>query len=113
MAPYHDLDDGKFATALRKGAPDVFKAFHSFNNAALHDANRAIPQKYRELIALACSLNTQCPYCIEAHVKAAMKLGVTSEEIAEVTFIASALLAGSAYAHGFMAMKFCQSASNE
>jgi AhpD family alkylhydroperoxidase len=113
MSHYHDTGDGKFAAALRKGAPDVAKAFHAFNNAALHDPNRVIPQKYRELIALACSLVTQCPYCIEAHVKSAMKLGATTEEIAEVSFMASALLAGSGYAHGFMAMKIAEQSSSE
>ena len=105
MTHYHDTTDGKYSTALRKGAPDVAKAFHALNEAVMRSENRVIPRKYIELIALACALTTQCPYCIEAHVKAAKGLGASAEEVAETTFIAAALLAGSGYAHGFMAMK--------
>ena len=64
-----------------------------------------IPRKYRELIAIAVALTTQCPYCIEAHAKAAKKSGATREELAEVTFLAAALRAGAAATHGTLALK--------
>src|SRR5581483_8498492 len=64
------------------------------------------PEKYRELIALGVAFTTQCPYCIEAHVKAAKKAGASREEITESSLIAAALRAGGAATHGAMALNF-------
>jgi AhpD family alkylhydroperoxidase len=61
--------------------------------------------KYRELIAVAVALTTQCEMCLESHVKAASDAGATREEIAETTFITAALRAGGAYTHGMKAMR--------
>ena len=33
--------------------------------------------KYKELMAVAVALTTQCPYCIEIHTKKAKKVGAT------------------------------------
>ena len=68
--------------------------------------NGAIPQKYRELIAIAVSVTTQCPYCMEAHAKAAHNAGATREEVVEASLVAAALRAGAAATHGSMALKF-------
>src|SRR5947208_11412881 len=46
-------------------APEVMKAFWAFDKAAV--AEGAIPVKYKELIAVAVALTTQCPYCIDIH----------------------------------------------
>jgi AhpD family alkylhydroperoxidase len=53
---------------------------------------------------VACT--TQCPYCIEVHVKAAKAAGASREEVAESSLIAAALRAGGAATHGAMALKF-------
>jgi AhpD family alkylhydroperoxidase len=55
-------------------------------------------------IAIACT--TQCPYCMEAHAKAAHAAGATREEVVEASLIAAALRAGAAATHGTMALKF-------
>jgi AhpD family alkylhydroperoxidase len=78
-------------------------AFVAFDQAALADG--VIPKKYKELIALGVALTTQCPYCLEIHRGAALKAGVTEEELAEVTFVAAALRAGAAVTHGTHLMK--------
>src|SRR3546814_2670148 len=65
----------------------------------------AIPHKYRELMALAVALTTQCPYCIEAHAHGAKRAGASAAELAETSFITAALRAGAAATHGAMAMK--------
>src|ERR1051326_2991383 len=62
-------------------APDVMKAFWAFDKAAVADG--AIPVKYKELIAVAVALTTQCPYCIEIHSANARKAGASEAEIAE------------------------------
>jgi AhpD family alkylhydroperoxidase len=80
------------------GAPEAWKTFQAFDKAALADG--AIPRKYKELMALAVALTTQCPYCLEIHKKAAHAAGATAEEIAETTFVAAALRAGAAITHG-------------
>jgi AhpD family alkylhydroperoxidase len=46
-------------------APDLMKTFWAFDRAAV--APGAIPVKYKELIAIAVALTTQCPYCIDIH----------------------------------------------
>jgi AhpD family alkylhydroperoxidase len=79
-------------------APDAFKAFVAFDQAALKDG--AIPAKYKELMAVAVALTTQCPYCIEIHTKNARKAGATDAELAETTMVAAALRAGAAVTHG-------------
>ena len=66
----------------------------------------AVPQKYRELMAVAVACTTQCVYCIEVHAKAAKAAGATREELVETAFIAAALRAGGAATHGAMALKF-------
>jgi AhpD family alkylhydroperoxidase len=82
---------------LGAGAPDAWEAFRAFDAAALADG--AIPRKYKELMAVAVALTTQCSYCIELHAKAARSAGATDEELAEVTFVAAALRAGGAITH--------------
>jgi len=85
--------------ALGKSAgKGTFEAFRTFDERALADG--AIPKKYKELMAVAVALTTQCPYCIELHKKAAVSAGATQEELAEATFVAAALRAGAAVTHG-------------
>lgn len=79
-------------------APDVAKAFAAFDKAAL--APGAIPAKYKELIAVAVALTTQCPYCVEVHRRSAVNAGATEQELAETTFVAAALRAGGAVTRG-------------
>src|SRR2546423_71692 len=82
----------------RELAPEQFKAFVAFDEAAYKDG--AIPHKYKELIAVAVALTTQCPYCIEIHSKKAKLAGATEQELAEATIVAAALRAGGAMTHG-------------
>jgi AhpD family alkylhydroperoxidase len=102
---YHDENDLKLMREMRKLAPDDFNAWLGLNNIIGRE-NGAIPRKYRELIAIAVSATTQCPYCMEAHAKAAHAAGATREEVVESSLIAAALRAGSAATHGTMALKF-------
>ena len=79
-------------------APESMKAFQALDKAALSDG--VIPKKYKELMAIAVALTTQCPYCLEIHTKHAKEAGATDEELAEVTFLTGALRAGAAVTHG-------------
>jgi AhpD family alkylhydroperoxidase len=87
---------------LSELAPDVMKAFWAFDKTAV--AEGAIPVKYKELIAVAVALTTQCPYCIEIHNGNARKAGATDAEIAEAAMVAAALRAGAAVTHATHAL---------
>jgi len=93
----YDLNQMKKLPTLGSKAPEAWKTFVAFDQAALADG--AIPKKYKELMAVAVALTTQCPYCIDIHGKAARKAGATDEELAEVAFVAAALRAGGAITH--------------
>lgn len=78
-------------------APEVMTTFWAFDKAAV--AEGAIPVKYKELIAVAVALTTQCPYCIDIHSTNARKAGATDTELAEAALVAAALRAGAAVTH--------------
>ncbi|MCC4798829.1 alkylhydroperoxidase [Enterovibrio norvegicus] len=94
----HNMDNLKKLSKLKDHAKPATDGFWQYDNAALADG--AIPKKYKELIAIAVGLTTQCVYCIEAHKGAALKAGATAEEFAEVVHIAAAIRAGGAITHG-------------
>jgi AhpD family alkylhydroperoxidase len=79
-------------------APEAFQAFVALDEAPFKYG--VIPLKYKELMAVAIALTTQCPYCIEIHAKKAKKAGATEQELAETTLVAASLRAGAAITHG-------------
>src|SRR5690242_5097587 len=93
-------DMGRMKNLKRFGelAPAAWKGFQEFDAAALADG--AIPAKYKELMAVAVAVTTQCPYCIEIHAKRAKTAGCSEAELAEAVLVAAALRAGGAITHG-------------
>jgi len=83
-------------------APEVMKAFWAFDKAAV--AEGVIPVKYKELIAVAVALTTQCPYCIDIHSNGARKAGATEAELTEAAMVAASLRAGAAVTHATHAL---------
>ena len=94
----YDMKQIKKLPKLGSKAPEAWAAFQALDSAALADG--AIPKKYKELIALAVAMTTQCPYCLEIHKGAAVAAGATEEELSETAFVAAALRAGAAVVHG-------------
>lgn len=78
-------------------APLVMQAFWAFDKLSV--APGEIPVKYKELIAVAVALTTQCPYCIDIHSANARKAGATDVELAEAAMVSAALRAGAAVTH--------------
>jgi len=101
---YHDPADLKLLRDMKQLAPTEFAAWAGLDKIVGRE-DGAIPRKYRELIALAVACTTQCPYCLEAHAKAAKAAGASREEVVEATLLAAALRAGAAATHGAMALK--------
>lgn len=91
--PMSDMNNIK---KLARIAPDAMRGFEAFEVAAFKKG--AIPRKYKELMALAIALTTQCPYCLQIYKSAAINAGATKEELAET--IAWTLRAGAAITHG-------------
>src|SRR5690625_4802487 len=87
---------------LEKLAPSSFKSFFTFNDQALAEGKLSV--RLKEIIAVAVAHVTGCAYCIDIHVTAAKEIGATKEEISEAIFVATALKAGSAFAHGVNAL---------
>ena len=100
---FYSLDARKHFKDLEEAQKDMFQAFRNFNNE-IFEKESGLPRKVKELIAIGVAHTTQCPYCIESHVKAAEKAGATDQEIAEAIFVAAALRAGGAFAHSTIAM---------
>lgn len=93
----YDMTNMKKLKTLRELAPEPMAAFDALNAAVFKDG--ALSVKVKELIAVAVALTTQCPYCIESHVKKAKQAGCTDAELAEASLVAAALRAGGAVTH--------------
>jgi AhpD family alkylhydroperoxidase len=103
MTEYHyEVDKAKYAQYLGALKKDLMQSFADFDGKVFEEG--AIPQKYKELIAVASAHITRCPYCIDGHTRRAKDRGATDEEIAEAIFIAAAMSAGASIAHGAIAM---------
>jgi AhpD family alkylhydroperoxidase len=82
---------------LDENAPDAMKAFWAFDKAAFTEGT--IDVRHKQLMAVAVALTTQCPYCIELHMKAARDAGATDQMLAETAAVAAAMRAGAAITH--------------
>ena len=100
---FYPTDGRKHYKDLEKAQKEMFQAFKHFNNE-IFEKESALSRKMKELIAIGVAHTTQCPYCIEGHVRAAKKAGANDQEIAEAIFVAAALRAGGAFAHSTIAM---------
>lgn len=94
----YDLANLKKLKAMKEHAPEALAAFDALNHAVFKDG--ALSLKVKELMAVAVAVTTQCPYCIDAHVKKAKAAGATDAELTEATMVAAALRAGGAVTHG-------------
>ncbi len=100
---FYSLNARKHYKDLEEAQKNMFQAFRNFNDE-IFEKESGLPRKAKELIAIGVAHTTQCPYCIETHVKAAKKAGATDQEIAEAIFVAAALRAGGAFAHSTVSM---------
>ncbi len=83
-------------------APEITEAFHNFSKTVFKEG--ALPEKTKQLIAVAVAHVTQCPYCIRGHTANSMRKGASKEEIMEAIWVASEMRAGAAYAHSALAI---------
>lgn len=107
------MSDLRFPKATRAHAelrnkltPDADKAFRAFSDAVFKEG--ALDAKTKQIIAVAVAHVTQCPWCIEGHVKAARRAGATPEQIMEAIWVAAEMRAGGAYAHSTKTLELLQ-----
>jgi AhpD family alkylhydroperoxidase len=82
--------------------PHTHEAFEAFSRAVF--AEGALPEKTKQLIAVAVAPVTPGPYCIQGHTKLAHRKGATDAEIMEAVWVAAEMRAGGAYAHSTLAL---------
>ena len=78
------------------------KAWRNFSKTVFEEG--ALPEKTKQLIAVAVAHVTQCPYCIRSHTKQAIRKGASKEEIMEAIWVAAEMRSGAAYAHANIAI---------
>jgi AhpD family alkylhydroperoxidase len=101
----------ELAEQRQRLAPKPAEAFKAFSQSVFADG--ALPTKTKQLVAVAVAHVTQCPYCIRAHTKLAMRHGATPEEIMEAIWVAAEMRAGGAYAHSAIALDTITQAQGE
>lgn len=92
----------EMAKRRKELAPETAEAFENFSRQVF--AEGALPEKTKQLIAVAVAHVTQCPYCIDGHTKLAKRKGASAEEIMEAIWVAAEMRAGGAYAHSVLAL---------
>ena len=109
--PLYQTATKELAEQRKNLAPKTAEAFKVFSQSVFADG--ALPAKTKQLIAVAVSHVTQCPYCIRGHTKSAMQHGATPEEIMEAIWVAAEMRAGAAYAHSILALDTLNRAQRE
>ena len=82
---------------LDENAPDVMKPYWAFNKELFKAG--AIDVLHKQLIAVAVALTTQCPYCIELHMRDARKAGADDKMLTEAAMVAAAMRANGTVTH--------------
>jgi AhpD family alkylhydroperoxidase len=93
----------ELAQRRKDAAPEIHDAFQAFSRQAFADG--ALPEKTKQLIAVAVAHVTQCPYCIRGHARLAQRRGASEQEIMEAIWVAAEMRAGGAYAHSVIALE--------
>ncbi len=92
----------EIAARRKELAPEIHDAFEAFSRVVFADG--ALPEKTKQLIAVAVAHTTQCPYCIQGHTRLATRRGAGPQEIMEAIWVAAEMRAGGAYAHSTLAL---------
>ena len=109
-APMYHPTTPEIAARRKELAPEIHDAFEAFGHAVFADG--ALPEKTKQLIAVAVAHTTQCPYCIQGHTRLAARKGASPQEIMEAIWVAAEMRAGGAYAHSTLALFAMDEASS-
>jgi AhpD family alkylhydroperoxidase len=96
----YPMPSRELAERRTQAAPETHEAFQAFSRQVFADG--ALPEKTKQLIAVAVAHVTQCPYCIRGHARLAQRRGASEQEIMEAIWVE--MRAGGAYAHSVIAL---------
>lgn len=96
---------------LKKGNPELMQGFAALSSAASKDG--VLDQKTKELIAVALGIAARCDDCIAFHIQAAIRLGMTMEELQEVIGMAVMMGGGPSLMYGSHAIAAFKEFSEE
>ncbi len=92
------FDKSKIAAGrMLKLIPDGVNGFQQLHSKTM--AEGVLPIKQKELIAIAIGLTLRCEPCIRAHIKKALSIGATKEEILEAAQVALMMGGGPVYTY--------------
>ena len=92
----------EFAEIKAALAPESMEAWRNFSKTVFKEG--VLPERTKQLIAVAVAHVTQCPYCIRSHTAQAIKKGAGKAEIMEAIWVATEMRAGAAFAHATIAI---------
>ncbi|MFX1453492.1 MAG: carboxymuconolactone decarboxylase family protein [Promethearchaeota archaeon] len=70
------------------------------NQSVIKETKSKLPLKIKELIALSAAVALGCSYCQEVHMKAALQVGATKDQVFETILISSMIAESSKLAVG-------------
>lgn len=88
---------------LRDRGSGVYRAFLDMEKAAYSDA--ALGKKYKELIAVGISVVIDCESCLEWHIREALEVGATKDQILETIDVGIEMGGGPATVSSRFALK--------
>lgn len=91
------------AKELRSLIPEVLQGYASLHHAAV--AEGELPQRTKELIALAVAVALKCDGCIASHARALARLRVPRQEVAEALGVTILLTGGPGTVYGPRALE--------
>ncbi len=68
-------------------SPEIGGAFEEFSTQCKE--NGVLDRATKELLMIALASVFRCPHCVESHIKIALEIGVSREEITETLMIAA------------------------
>ncbi|MDF1697971.1 MAG: carboxymuconolactone decarboxylase family protein [Saprospiraceae bacterium] len=89
---------------------DMMEHFSNLHKSSVQEG--AIPNKYKELIALGISISIQCNECIVYHLNDAINAGATDEEIMETISVSVMMGGGPALIYATHAYEALQELKN-
>lgn len=67
---------------IEEHKPKLWQAYAGFAAEAMADG--ALSAKFKELVAIALSIASNCEPCVRVHLRRALELGTTEEEVADL-----------------------------
>jgi AhpD family alkylhydroperoxidase len=88
------VSNGATSTSYSMLEPRMKQHYGAFYKELYYNPERRVlDAKVQELISVACSMVAKCEGCLDGHIKKALALGATKEEMSETISIAIAISA--------------------